>query len=83
MFFGAGDRGKCMSTGRTPQEKAGIVLKFLNIGMSAVELHRKHNVSPTMLQNWKAKFMENIGRAHPPCFCWQLPPPRAFEDRLW
>ena len=58
MFFGAGGRGKGMSKRRTPQEKARIVLEFLNTGTSAAELCRKHNISPATFQNWKDKFME-------------------------
>ena len=42
-----------MSKRRTPQEKARIVLEFLNICASAAELCRKHNVSPTTFQNLK------------------------------
>ena len=47
-----------MSKRRTPQEKARIVLEFLNTGASAAELCRKHNVSPATFQDWKDKFME-------------------------
>ena len=36
-----------MSKRRTPQEKARIVLEFLNTGTTAAELCRKQNVSPT------------------------------------
>ena len=35
-----------MSKRHTPQEKAKIVLEFLNTGTSAAELCRKHNILP-------------------------------------
>ena len=47
-----------MSKRRTPQDKARIVLEFLNTGTSAAELCRKHSVSPVTFQDWKDKFME-------------------------
>ena len=39
------------------QEKARIVLEFLNTSTSAAELCRKHNISPATFQDWKDKFM--------------------------
>ena len=58
MFFGARGRWKGMSKRRTPQEKARIVLEFLNTGASATELCRKHNASLVTFQDWRDKFME-------------------------
>ena len=46
-----------ISKRRMPQEKVRIVLEFLNIGTSAAELCRKHNISPVTFQDWKNKFM--------------------------
>ena len=46
-----------MSKRRMPQEKARIVLEFLNTNTSAAELCRKHNISPATFQDWKDKFM--------------------------
>ena len=47
-----------MSKRRMPQEKARIVLEFLNTSTSAAELCRKHNISPTTFQDWKDKFLQ-------------------------
>ena len=47
-----------MSKRCTSQEKARIVLEFLNTGMYAAGLCRKHNVSPATFQNWEDKFMK-------------------------
>ena len=58
MFFGAGGRGKGMSKRRTPQDKARIVLEFLNTSTSATELRRNRNASLATFQDWKDKFME-------------------------
>ena len=52
-----------MSKRRTPQDKARIVLEFLNTGTSAAELCRKHNVPLATLQGWKDKFMEGGNQA--------------------
>ena len=52
-----------MNKRRTPQEKARIVLEFLNTGTSAAELCRRHNVTPATFQDWKDKFMEGWKQA--------------------
>ena len=46
-----------MSKRRMPQEKARIVLEFLNTSTSAAELCRKYSISPATFQDWKDKFM--------------------------
>ena len=46
-----------MSKRRMSQEKARVVLEFLNTSASAAELCRKHNISPATFQDWKDKFM--------------------------
>ena len=46
-----------MSKRRMPQEKARIVLEFLNIGTSAAKLCCKHNILPATFQDWKDKFI--------------------------
>ena len=57
MLFGTGGNKMGMSKRRMPQEKARIVLEFLNTSTSAVQLCRKHNISPAAFQDWKDKFM--------------------------
>ena len=57
MLFGTGGNKMGMSKRRTPQEKAKIVLEFLNTSTSAAQLCRKHDVSPATFQDWKDKFM--------------------------
>ncbi len=57
MLFGTGGNKMGMSKRRMPQEKARIVLEFLNTSTSAAELCRKHNISPATFQDWKDKFM--------------------------
>lgn len=47
-----------MSKRRSPQEKASIVTEFFTTNISAAELCRKHNVSPTTFQDWKEKFLQ-------------------------
>ena len=47
----------CMSKRHMLQEKAGIVLEFLNTDTSVAELCHKHNISPATFQDWKDKFM--------------------------
>ena len=42
-----------MSKRRNPQDKARIVREFFSTSITAAELCRKHNVSPTTFQNWK------------------------------
>ena len=46
-----------MSKRRMPQEKARIVLEFLDAGTPAAKLCRKRNISPAAFQDWKDKFM--------------------------
>ena len=46
-----------MSKRCMPQEKARIVLEFLNTRTSAAELCRKYNISQATFQDWKDKFM--------------------------
>ena len=46
-----------MSKRRMPQEKARIVLEFLNASTSAVKSCHKHNILPVTFQDWKDKFM--------------------------
>lgn len=58
MFFDTGGRKKGMSKKRTPQEKYNIVVEFFNTNISAAEICRKHNVSPTTFQSWKEKFLQ-------------------------
>ena len=52
-----------MSKRRTPQDKARIVMEFINTSISVAELCRKHNISPTTFQDWKDKFMQGGRRA--------------------
>ena len=33
-------------------------MEFANAGISTAELCRKHNISPTIFQDWKDKFMQ-------------------------
>ena len=33
-------------------------MEFINTSISAAELCRKHNISPTAFQDWKDKFMQ-------------------------
>ena len=57
MLFGTGGNKMGMSKRRMPQEKARVVLEFLNTSTSAAALCRKHNISPATFQDWKDKFM--------------------------
>ena len=41
-----------------PQDKARIVMEFINTSISATELCHKHNISPTTFQDWKDKFLQ-------------------------
>lgn len=43
---------------QTLLEKSNIVIEFFNINTSVAEICRKHNVSPTTLQNWKKMFLK-------------------------
>ena len=56
--MGSGGSRKNMSKRRSPQEKASIVTEFFTTNISAAELCRKHNVSPTTFQDWKEKFLQ-------------------------
>ncbi len=47
-----------MNKKRNPQDKAIIVMEFINTSISAAELCRKHNISPTTFQDWKDKFLQ-------------------------
>ena len=47
-----------MNKKRNPQDKARIVMEFINTSISAAELCRKHNISPTTFQDWKDKFLQ-------------------------
>ena len=47
-----------MNKKRNPQDKAKIVMEFINTSISAAELCRKHNISPTTFQDWKDKFLQ-------------------------
>ena len=47
-----------MNKRRNPQDKARIVMEFINTSISAAELCRKHNISPTTFQDWKDKFLQ-------------------------
>ena len=38
-------------------------MEFINTGISAVGLCRKHNISPTTFQDWKDKFMQGCRQA--------------------
>ena len=58
MLFGTGGWRKGASKRRTPQDKARIVMEFTGTSMPAAELSRKHNISPTPLQDWKDKFTQ-------------------------
>ena len=52
-----------MSKKRNPQDKAKIVMEFINTSISAAELCRKHNISPTTFQDWKDKFLQGCRQA--------------------
>ena len=47
-----------MNKKRNLQDKARIVMEFINTSISAAELCRKHNISSTTFQDWKDKFMQ-------------------------
>ncbi len=47
-----------MNKKHNPQDKAIIVMEFINTSISAAELCRKHNISPTTFQDWKDKFLQ-------------------------
>ena len=47
-----------MNKKRNPQDKARIVMEFINTSISAAELCRKHNISPTTFQDWKDRFLQ-------------------------
>ena len=47
-----------MNKKRNLQDKAKIAMEFINTGISAAELCRKHNVSLTTFQYWKDKFLQ-------------------------
>ena len=47
-----------MNKKRNLQDKARIVMEFINTSISAAELCRKHNISPTTFQDWKDKFLQ-------------------------
>ena len=51
-----------MNKKRNPQDKAKIVMEFINTSISAAELCRKHNISPTIFQDWKYKFLQGARR---------------------
>ena len=46
-----------MSKKRSPQDKARIVMEFINTSISDAELCCKHNISPTTFQDWKDRFL--------------------------
>ena len=48
---------------RNLQDKVIIVMEFINTGISAVELCRKHNISPTIFQDRKDRFMQGDRQA--------------------
>ena len=54
-----------MNKKRNLQDKARIVMEFINTSISAAELCRKHNISPTTFQDWKDKFVQG-GQGCPP-----------------
>lgn len=64
MLKGAGGGNRGMSKRRSPQDKADVVVEFFTTRISAAELCRKHNVSPTTFQDWKEKFLQG-GRQAP------------------
>lgn len=45
--------------------KAEVVLELLSGQKSAAELCREHELSLTLLQNWKETFLQNAERAFP------------------
>ena len=47
-----------MNKKRNPQDKARIVMAFINTSIPATELCRKHNISSIAFQDWKDKFMQ-------------------------
>ena len=47
-----------MNKKRNLQDKSRIVMEFINTSISAAELCRKHNISPTTFQDWKDKFVQ-------------------------
>ena len=52
-----------MNKKRNLQDKVIIVMEFINTGISAVELCRKHNISPTIFQDQKDRFMQGDRQA--------------------
>ena len=52
-----------MNKKHNPQDKAKIVMKFINASTSAAELCRKHDISQTTFQDQKNKFLQGDRQA--------------------
>ena len=52
-----------MTKKQTPQEKSNIVIEFFNASIFVAKIYRKHNISPTMFQNWNEKFLQGDKQA--------------------
>ena len=47
----------------TPEYKAKLVIEVLQGEKELNTIAAENSISPNMLQNWKAEFLENAGRA--------------------
>ena len=51
-----------MNKRRNSQDKVINVMEFINTSISVAELCHKHNISSTIFQDWKDKFMQGDRR---------------------
>ena len=51
----------------TPEYKAKLVIEVLQGEKELNTIAVENSISPNMLRNWKAEFLENVGRAYDRC----------------